>query len=86
MEIEYSRTAANVLQRMPKNLRNAIRQAIQGLTLMPPQGDIKPMQGYSDGRYRLRVGGYRVIYRYDNRGNAVVLHVMKIGSRGDVYK
>ena len=86
MEIEYSRTAARVLQRMPKDLRTAIRQAIQGLTETPPRGDIKPMQGYDDGRYRLRVGGYRVIYRYDNRGNAIVLCVLKVGSRGDFYK
>ena len=86
MEIENSRTAASVLQRMPKNLRNAIRQAIIGLTETPPKGDIKPMQGYEDGRYRLRVGGYRVIYRYDNRGNAIVLCALKIGSRGDIYK
>lgn len=27
------------------------------------QGDIKIMQGYSDGRKRLRIGKYRVIYQ-----------------------
>ena len=29
-----------------------------------PLSDIKTMQGYTDGRQRLRVGKYRIIYRY----------------------
>lgn len=86
MEIEYSRSAASVLRRMPRNLRTAIHSAIIGLTETPPKGDIKPMQGYGDGRLRLRVGGYRVIYRYDSRGVAIVLYILEIGPRGDIYK
>ena len=86
MPIEYSKSAAKALQRMEKKLRNSIHDAIKGLTQSPPVGDIRPMQGYKDGRYRLRVGGYRVIYRYDNKGAMVVLYIIDVGSRGDIYK
>lgn len=44
------------------------------------------MQGYKDGRHRLRIGKYRVIYRYTKDGGVEILVVMEIGSRGDIYK
>lgn len=86
MRIEYSRTAAKALQRMDKPLRKRIHDAILGLTETPPRGDIKPMEGKLSGRYRLRVGGYRVIYRYDDNGAMIVLYVIDVGPRGDIYK
>ena len=61
-------------------------EIIKGLTEKPPKGDIKIMQGYFDGRWRLRVGKYRVVYRYGTEGQLEILRVMEIGSRGDIYK
>ena len=86
MRIEYSKSAAKTIQNMDKRLRNHIREAIHGLTLTPPKGDIKPMKGKPAGWFRLRVGGYRVIYRYDNDGTMMILYIIDIGSRGDIYK
>lgn len=86
MRVEYSKSAAKAIQRMDKALRNQIREAIEGLTQSPPRGDIKPMEGKPLGRYRLRVGGYRVIYRYDHDGVMVVLYILDVGPRGDIYK
>ena len=86
MEIRYDKAAVKFLQGLPQKLRDSIREAIKGLTEKPPKGDIKPMQGCKDGRYRLRVGKYRVIYRYTKDGEVEILIVMEIGSRGDIYK
>lgn len=86
MEIRYDKAAVKYLQGLPKKLRDLLRNAIAELTKQPPQGDIKPMQGYKDGRYRLRVGKYRVIYRYSRDGEIDILIIMEIGSRGDIYK
>ena len=86
MRIEYSKLAAKALQRMDRPLRNRIREAILGLTLTPPQGDIKPLQGIPSGRFRLRVGGYRVIYRYEHNGAVTILFIIDVGPRGDIYK
>ena len=62
-----------------------VKKAIEGLTEIPPKGDIKVMQGYSDGRKRLRVGKYRIIYQYRDDGN-VYVWVIEIATRGDIYK
>lgn len=86
MRIEYSKSAAKTLQKMEKGLRKHIHDAIQGLTLDPPQGDIRPMEGKPLGRYRLRVGGYRVIFRYDLDGTMKILYIIDVGPRGDIYK
>lgn len=86
IEIRYDKAAVKYLQGLPQKLRDSIRDAIKGLTQKPPKGDIKPMQGYKDGRHRLRVGKYRVIYRYTQDGEVEILIVMEIGSRGDIYK
>ena len=44
------------------------------------------MQGLKDGTMRLRIGGWRVLYRYGNEGELEVLLVLDIGNRGDIYK
>ena len=86
MNIKYSKDALKFLAKMEKNIVRNIRDAINGLTLTPPEGDIKVMQGYKDGRMRLRVGKYRVIYRYDVDNELKILYIIDIGSRGDIYK
>ena len=45
MKIKYSRDALKFLSKLDKKSVERIRTAIQGLTLDPPIGDIKPMQG-----------------------------------------
>lgn len=74
------------LAKMDKITVGRIRGAISGLAQTPPVGDIKAMQGYNDGTMRLRVGKYRVIFRYDNSGELEILYIIDIGSRGDIYK
>ena len=86
MKIKYSRDALKFLAKLDAKSVNRIRNAIQGLTMTPPLGDIKPMQGYDDGRKRLRVGGWRVIFKYGSEGEIEILFVIDIGSRGDIYK
>lgn len=86
MKIKYSRDALKFLAKLDQKSVNRIRTAINGLIQTPPEGDIRPMQGYSDGRKRLRVGGWRVIYRYDMESGLEVLFIIDIGNRGDVYK
>ncbi|MSA01054.1 type II toxin-antitoxin system RelE/ParE family toxin [Lactonifactor sp. BIOML-A3] len=85
MQIEYSKAAAKAIKAMDKPTKQRIKAGIEGLTEKPPKGDIKVMQGYTDCRHRLRVGKYRVIYQY-RKNDVEILHIMDIGSRGDIYK
>lgn len=86
MEIRYSKAAVKAINSMDKATKERIRTGILGLTQKPPQGDIKPLQGYHDGRLRLRIGGYRIIYKYGLENQLEILHIIDIGTRGDIYK
>jgi len=86
MEITYSKAAVKAINAMDKPTKQRIKVGILGLTQKPPQGDIKPLQGYHDGRQRLRIGKYRIIFRYDLESKIEILYIMDVGSRGDIYK
>ncbi len=85
MKIEYSKKAVKYINTLDKPTKRRIKTGIEGLTEDPPKGDIKPLQGYSDNRKRLRIGKYRIIYNYDE-GEIEILYIMNIDSRGDIYK
>ena len=78
MNIEYDKQAAKTLERLDAPTKQRIKQGIEGI----PNGDIKPLEGYTDGTCRLRVGKFRVVFVIN--GETVV--VRDIGSRGDIYK
>ncbi len=86
MKIKYSRDALKFLAKLDQKSVKRIRTAISGLTKTPPEGDIKLIKGYHDGRQRLRLGGWRIIYRYDLSEGLQILFIIDIGNRGDVYK
>lgn len=86
MIIQYDKRAKKFIESQDRPTKQRIKKAIEGLTEQPPKGDIKTMQGYHDGRLRLRVGKYRVVYRYAIDGTIEILHIMNIDSRGDIYK
>lgn len=86
MRIEYKKQAVKFLESLDRPTKQRIKSAIEGLTEQPPKGDIKPLQGYKDGRKRLRLGKYRIIYKYEPDGEITVLMILDIDSRGDIYK
>ncbi len=85
MEVRFSKQAQKDMQRIPKEFRRLIREAIDGLKQDPPMGDIKILKGFSDGRKRLRVGKYRIVYQYRDNGK-IYIWVIEVGCRGDIYK
>ena len=86
VEIIYSKSALRFLAKLDKKSVLRMREAIEGLKHMPPLGDIKTMQGYDDGRKRLRVGQWRIIFRIDAKNNMREILILDIGNRGDIYK
>jgi mRNA interferase RelE/StbE len=77
MEIRYSKHAVKFLKRQDKPTQERLLTAIGKL---PYEGDIKRLQG-ADG-YRLRVGTYRVLFDV----NGLILDIIDIGNRGQIYK
>ena len=86
MRIEYSKKAAKYISSLDRPTKQRIKKAIEGLTEQPPKGDIKPLQGFSDGRRRLRVGKYRIVYYCLQNGEIEILYIIDVDSRGDIYK
>jgi hypothetical protein len=78
--IEIEKKAIKFISKQPLKQRERILKAIY---LLPYSGDIKAMKGF-EGFYRLRVGDYRIIYSLDN--DLLLISVVEIGNRGDVYK
>ncbi len=86
MRIAYSKDALKFLSKLDLKSVRRIKEAIDGLAEAPPKGDISVMRGYSDGRKRLRVGSWRIIYKIDSENNIEIIFVINIGNRGDIYK
>ncbi len=87
MQIEYSKFATKFIALQDKTTKQRIKVAIEGLTEIPPKGNIKQLQGYTNKTYRLRIGKYRVVYRYKtNLNGQYTLFICDIDSRGDIYK
>jgi mRNA interferase RelE/StbE len=80
MQVFLEKKAIKKLERTNEPLKSRIINALRGLGKYPPQGDNKSLHGRED--YRLRVGGYRVLYRIET--DTVV--VTNIAPRGQVYK
>jgi len=86
MRIVYTKQALKFLDKLPEKAVERIRKAIAKLTLKPPEGDVALMQGFDDRRMRLRIGSWRIIFKYTAQGEIEILLVMEIGNRGDIYK
>ena len=84
-KIELARPAATYLSRLDKPIQKRIVNSLKRLALNPLDNllDIKPLSGRA-GQMRLRVGNYRIIYRLEN--DILVIYVIAIGPRGDIYK
>lgn len=86
LEIIYTKSAAKVIESFDRAMKQRIKRGIEGLTEVPPVGDIKMLQGFNPPVYRLRLGKNRVLYEYNTIENAQVLIIKDIGYRGDIYK
>jgi len=81
--IEFLKTAKKELAKLPKQVQKRISAKIDALLLDPYPPDSKKLKN-GDGRFRIRVGDYRIIYRLEDE--KLVILVIKIDHRRDVYK
>ena len=86
VRIEYAKSAVKYIESLDRPTKQRIKAGIEGLAETPPKGDIKTLQGYSDGRKRLRIGKYRIIYNNKQDGEIEILYIMNVDTRGDIYK
>jgi mRNA interferase RelE/StbE len=75
--------ARRSLNRLPAKLRERILRALIRLEADPFVGDVRKLSGQRD-TWRLRIGDYRVIYEIE--GDRLLVLVIRIGHRRDVYR
>jgi len=83
-KITYTTQATKSLLEMPRNTANLIREKLEQVAVDPFSSipNATKLQG-RDG-YRLRVGDWRIIYEVHKK--EVVIIVLKIAPRGEVYR
>lgn len=82
-KVLLKKEVAKYLASLDKPTKSRFLSAFDGLSKIPPQGDIATMQGM-EGFFRLRIGGYRAIFTIDEKEKTV--YIQAIGPRGDAYK
>jgi mRNA interferase RelE/StbE len=82
-EIRYSRESLKSLDKIPTKDKENIVLKIHQIPNTESSLDILKMQGI-ENTFRLRVGKYRVIYEIYR--NVLIINVVEIGHRKDIYK
>ena len=81
--IEFKRSAAKVLRKIPNPDRRRIRDKIDSFVDNLPDPAITKMKG-DNPFHRVRVGDYRIIYEIHE--DILLILVLKIGHRKEVYR
>jgi len=85
-ELQFKKIFLKRLRQVPKFVYVQIVEYLEKLKkfdLAVKELDIKKLSGYKQ-RYRLRIGKYRILFdKYDDK---LIIIVIDIGSRGDIYK
>jgi mRNA interferase RelE/StbE len=83
--VEFTKSAKKEFNTLPLNIQDRIVEALQVLAINPYSEllHIKKLKG-QDGLYRIRVGDYRLVYEVQN--NKLIILVIKIGHRREVYR
>ncbi|MCK6514602.1 type II toxin-antitoxin system RelE/ParE family toxin [Myxococcota bacterium] len=83
LTITWTRGATKDALALPHMVRYRILKAVEALALNPTPPGCKKLTNEDDG-WRLRVGDYRVLYRW--REGAVEIVVVTCGHRREVYR
>ena len=79
MKISYSKTFEKKFGKYDRKLQEKIFDTIQKL----PEGDVKRLTGNNiPPIFRVRISKYRILFHM----NETEIQILKIDSRGDVYK
>lgn len=85
-DVFYTDEARSDLRRLEPQVANRIVKKVSFYLLQSdPLIFAKPLQGNLKGRYRFRVGDYRVVFRVNPDGKLFVLYVLAVKHRKDVY-
>lgn len=83
-KIVFAKEAQKALLRLPKNTAFLIREKLEQIAIDPYASHTNAKKLQNRSGYRLRIGDWRVIYEIQN--NELVILVLKIAQRGEIYR
>lgn len=82
-KITFSKNADKILRRMPRNIATNIAKKIKELAGNPhDMRNVKKLTNHPG--YRLRVGDWRIVYTVND--NELLIHVIRVKTRGEAYR
>ena len=81
--IEFKRSAAKALKKIPRRDQKRIGEKIDSLSKVLPDANITKMKG-DNPFHRIRVGDYRIVFEIQD--DILLILVLKIGHRKDIYR
>jgi mRNA interferase RelE/StbE len=81
--VVWTRPAAHDLRRLDRQVEDRVRTAVRRLA-ETDQGDVTRLQGEEPPQWRLRVGDWRVRFRFDTA--ASTMFVLRVLPRGRAYR
>lgn len=83
-KIVFTRQAYKALRRIPEDIVQRMRERLDQIAEDPFVQNPNVTKLQNRPGYRLRVGDWRVIY--DVQEGEMIILVLKVGSRGDIYR
>jgi mRNA interferase RelE/StbE len=83
-KLVFTSQAARSLQKLPRNTADLIREKLSQLAIEPFAKSVNSGKLQGRSGYRIRIGDWRVIYEIQKK--ELVIIVLKIASRGEIYK
>ncbi|MEC4813850.1 MAG: type II toxin-antitoxin system RelE/ParE family toxin [Scytonema sp. PMC 1069.18] len=81
-QVELSPSAKKQLRKLSADIRERILVKLEDLAQNPRPDGVKKLE--SESLYRVRVGSYRIIYEI--KDDVLLVTIVRVGHRRDVYK
>jgi mRNA interferase RelE/StbE len=79
--VEIKKSAIKEIECLPRKDMKSVLGRIDSLSENPRPHDCKKLSGQE--KYRIRCGSYRILYSVED--NVLIVFVVKVGHRKDVY-
>jgi len=84
--LEYTDRSQKELRSLsPAVARRIVKKLDENIALVDPLQRAKVLTGELAGVYRYRIGDYRVLFDYTESNEIIVLMILKVGHRKNVY-
>ena len=81
--IRFAESAAKALSKLDRVVRRRVEAKVDALAEDPFPAGVRKIVG-EDNAYRIRVGDYRVVYEV--HASVLVILILRVGHRSDVYR